>query len=515
MIRTMRHSAIRKLRRGFSLAEMMIALVILGLGLLFIAAALPAGVKYARETVERSAGEAAADHALDLIRLHVRTSRELTQRKPIPAGQQFVRRDNLFRPRLSPTNPLVDPNSGYPFDPNGEPFVKVRPLIGLNVDLTPGSQTRLMQTPDQGESLLRSTAFGSVLTALALVPSPAAAAKQVDVQPFAAVDLSLTATPGFPAVDRVYPPIPADFAFLALPTATGPEAYFADKYRPRPVFADPLGKDAIPGNEGWETVKASEQRVVWTALYRRAAYDKAVPDPAAPNGFRIERNDPLLYEFITIACRRPSQNHRFARQDAGSGGGIATFERPDALPPNATLAAEVLCPEPWLVSFTGWDPDVPVGSASGTGYFFDPATNDRLLAQGHRPTPVIRLTCDAKVGRLLPVGSVIIPAANDVHVYGFSPGPMLYERNVGFVPHAPDALPIYEVIERPDDTTVVVKGNGFYPWVSPLLADKRLWLCWVIPPAHTQRDKNGDPVFEKRSPILSVARSIVRVPEIP
>jgi hypothetical protein len=87
-------------------------------------------------------------------------------------------------------------------------------------------------------------------------------------------------------------------------------------------------------------------------------------------------------------------------------------------------------------------------------------------------------------------------------------------------------LPIYEVIERPDATTVVTKFNGYYPMkgdttnlpgifnapVAPIE-----WPVWVIPPAYEELDSSSprQPVFPNRSTIVAVARRYVRLREIP
>lgn len=86
---------------------------------------------------------------------------------------------------------------------------------------------------------------------------------------------------------------------------------------------------------------------------------------------------------------------------------------------------------------------------------------------------------------------------------------------VGFGPPAPTTLPIYEVVDRPDATTVVVKFNGFYPRKGADTPAPGEWPVWVIPPAFEEVDGNNRPVFGKRSPILAVARRYIRLREIP
>ncbi|HRT42642.1 MAG TPA: prepilin-type N-terminal cleavage/methylation domain-containing protein, partial [Phycisphaerae bacterium] len=63
-------------KTAFSLAEMMIALVILGFGLLVIGAALPVGLQYERDMIDRATGQAAAEYALDVIEQRIRLVRD-------------------------------------------------------------------------------------------------------------------------------------------------------------------------------------------------------------------------------------------------------------------------------------------------------------------------------------------------------------------------------------------------------------------------------------------------------
>ena len=69
----------------------------------------------------------------------------------------------------------------------------------------------------------------------------------------------------------------------------------------------------------------------------------------------------------------------------------------------------------------------------------------------------------------MPPGSILIPAVNDdwpsAIQDSMTAGP---DRYAGFVPHAPNALPIYEVesveLRGNGNYDVIVKNNGFYPW---------------------------------------------------
>jgi prepilin-type N-terminal cleavage/methylation domain-containing protein len=504
------------LRRGFSLAELMIALVILGLGLLFIAATLPVGVNYARETAEQGLAEAAGQSALDSIELMVRTSSRLHGQNPPPpaVGTTFTRIDSLFRPRKAGAAPA----GGVVFDAEAEPFIKVRPLIGRNIDMRPDAWPRYAELPDSGEAFL-SVSMPAVLASIGITTN---LERQLDVLPAVVTPPTLPAValadyPALPSVVRAYPPISADIPFSATAYG-GPGAYFSapstPSYVPRPVYSP----DVLPPTPATaETRKLTEQRFVWTAFYRRVAYDKMVPSATGTPATVREANDPLVYEFVVVVCRRPTLNHRFARQNAVVGGGLfSPFREPQALAP-AVAGAESLFPEPWLVAFTG----VPTPTEGAGGYRYAPSPTlplDRVLYHDHVMQATLHFTCTPEVGALLPVGSVIIPAVNDFDARGVvstGGGELAYVRHVGFVPHVPDTLPIYEVVERPDRTTVVVKGNGVYPWVNPATGGvPELLLSWVVPPAFVERS-GGQPVFDRRASVVSVVRRVIRVPEVP
>ena len=101
-------------RPAFSLAEMMIALAILAMGLLVIGAALPIGIRYTRTSVNIATGEAAAEYALDLIEQSVCIPRRIWDPN-VGAGNQNGE-TGIFVPRLPGTG-VNDPNT-WVFDPN-------------------------------------------------------------------------------------------------------------------------------------------------------------------------------------------------------------------------------------------------------------------------------------------------------------------------------------------------------------------------------------------------------------
>ena len=498
--------------RAFSLAEMMIALVILGFGLLVIGAALPVGFKYSKANVDRATGDAAVEHALDTIEQSIRLSRD-----PWDEVYSVKRYADIFQPRDALTGELaVDPvDSTKPY----EPRIKVRPLLAMSIDAEPGS-------PNYGQQ-------GSFQTRveqhIANWLNPLCTSQECDANSWV--------LPALPSVSAVYPPINADAPFTA-------QNYLGAPYDRRGVT------DA-------ERLRAIDRRVVWTAFYRRVSYE--------------EGSDPNLYEVIAVAIRLSSAGQRhplfnigsFAdatlqrADDAGSkgagwpgtggstspgspgadpysltsqvvstgrnrsdaflpsrgggepvntragGGQRSTGDEPRAL--SSYGFEDTLAPVPWLVTFVGWDPQLQVGVHYAN-------TSGRELSPTFVDPPTFSFIATWTNAGLMPPGSVLIPAVNDD-----APSGTGGVRWAGFVPHAPNTLPIYEVerVEPRSDGNydVIVKSNGFYPWTST--GNPSLWPVWVIPPAFEETDSSGNPVYEKRSPIVAIGRRFIRFHEVP
>ncbi len=441
---------------GFSLAEMMIALAILAMGLLVIGAALPVGFRYTRESVNLATGQAAAEHALDLIEQYINIPAQV-----LDASDVLIRAPVLFVPR--------NPNSGGrgAFLRDYEPRIKVRPLCPANIVATPGH-------PCYGAE------FGTgpgcpwlVASAVEWVIGEWLPAGCHDAREW---DEFNWLRPALPSICTVYPPVTPDDA-----SEWDPSRFFGAPYELRPI------------NQGSETLRALGRGIVWTACYRRVAYDDK-----STAGYE---GDPTLYEFVAVAVRKPSVRHRFPVQP-----GYA-----------AALSASSVdsgAPVPWLVEFDQL-PSPPRGFDYNTGFPLDADGNP--LIEGHAPA-TLTFRCPQDQAGLFPVGAIFIPARNDV-----TPDCSLvtFTDRVGLGPPAPTTLPIYEVVERPDANTVIVKYNGYYPMkgtpgVSALATpDPSEWPVWVVPPCYEERDSAGNPVMSDRSPIVAIARRYVRLREIP
>ncbi len=457
---------------GFSLAELMIALAVLGMGLLVIAAALPAGVRYTKDSIDMSTGAAATEYALDVIEQKVCLRDSILD----ATSGDLVRAPALFQPRFPP-GVLEEGQS----DPGYEPLIKVRPLFTQNINAVPGGGQ--YGEPFYDENDPSDDVWGEMLISTWLFNNFGVGNNNTmewDTHTWGAPP-GFSLRPVIPSVLLVYPPISSDISFY-------PDVFFDDIYYARPV--------TTPATNGAETLKALERRVAWTAFYRRVSY----------------ASDPALYEFIVVATRRPSATHRYPLQAIEDGGmQLKSSKASGGYDQNGRDCGAAI---PWLVTFQSWQPVL----TSGTDYTAD---TDRFLNPNYVAPPTLTFAAGLTVGQLLPVGSVIIPAVNDLLPT------LLGYQSAGFVPSAPDALPIYEVIEQvhhennpgnPDDDTydIIVTNNGFYPWTSD--GNTWRWPVWVIPPAIDELVGplgSQVPVYSDHSPILAVDRRYIQLTEIP
>ena len=587
---------------AFSLAELMIALGILGIGLLFIAAALPVGVDYQRQSVDRTTGDAAAAQALKIVEASMRTSGTLiasdgrtpsryTNTNPAP------RIDTIFRPRLRDVNgnrvtdtPAEDAVAAGVLN-NYEPLFKVRPLTMQNVSMVPAPATsqnlRGQLVVDERERVIDAylkmlANAGRSNTPYTFTANATTLLYEVDylptTDPSQALIWSSLRNPAVSAAARFFPTLERENSYTPSDFFNAPQVF-------RPVTSPEgsrlPGSNAIAaGSVGKETLKLADRRFAWTAFYRRISYNKIVNtwngngpvnNILGDGSDSVSEGNPLDYEIIVVVTRRANANDRYAEQFVGTT--IDDFARPRAVLPNevtpvtavpannattADTGGDRAAPVPWLVMF---DPTkttqndsalpvldagqydarnvIPVSSSAAAGRSV-PGSR-ALLPDAVSQSATLTFRCTKYVGRLLPVGSVIIPAVNDDFPAALVTGTGIYGplgslrasgtfaqndcRRAGFTPHRPDELPIYEVVQRPDEETVVVKNNGAYPWVNAAYAsgrDAALFPCWVVPPAFSERLSSSDPdarlrsqpVYSTKSNIVAVVRKVVRLKEI-
>ena len=472
-------------RGAFSLAEMMIALVILGFGLLVVGAALPIGYRYTQETVDRTMGDATVAYALDLIEQNVRLCADpWDDLKPPQTALRYYA--DVFEPRYGPDDPpdpnrpqlrgTVAPDLFEPATRSWEPIVKVRPLLSWSVDATPGAPTRGSSVNYQNVVDERIARW---LDAVNVNPP-----QYREFDPFSPSDFSWLA-PALPSIAAVYPPI-SDIQQFNVKVFLDPNT----RYRPTPV-------------QQLEGLKALGRRLTWVAFYRRVSYAAG--------------SDPRLYEVVVVATRLPTEAYRFPILNpsvpfvflqAGGDGASAGY-----------LNQDTLAPIPWLVAFK----DLRPASTTATYNLNDP---ERTPLPGFVDPPTLGFLAGPETGALFVPGSIFIPAVNDVRPCALPNQNYLKPVQwAGFVPHAPQSLPVYEV-ERTEpvyagpgsDVVIIVKNNGYYPWTNPAIGSGSAglyWPVWVIPPAIKELDGSGRPVYEKRSPIVAIGRRQIRFHQIP
>lgn len=491
----------RRARAAFSLPELMIALVILGLGLLIIAAALPAGLRYNEQTANQANGAAAAAYAMEMIEARVRLS-------------QRADHDLLFRPRaldslidtdydgITNNDPedFIDADAvggpdDFGFHRSWEPRIKVRPAIAFNVDVTPGA-TPPAKLPDDNPSAV----IKLWLQQQGHDPDDTREASQI---------LDGWQRSLFGPGSRVYPPVLPD------------DPYTVSDF----VVNNGLANDyANMPEQPSELRRAAESRLAWTMFYRRVRYLAADPGPGGVygdggetglgadrqlGGFGADRDviaDPYLYEVIVLVARRPTAEHVFLAQNPN----VSPLSAP--MPVLLSDRPARMAPVPWLVTFKSVR---TLNAGPGVEY---QDTDERALNIGVAEPATLIFTCSPQVSKLLPRGAIFIPAVNDDWPGVLNgAGASRPARRAGFVPHSPSALPIYTVKERPDDETVIVENNGFYPWLETGL-DAESWPVWVIPPVarlDPTRPSNDPWEFERSSPVVAVERRFVRFREIP
>ena len=94
-----RGSAPRQPRRGFSLVELMIASMILGLGMVMVATVFPISLDMTRETLQMSISQSAADTAYGTLALRMPTDKFGLDGNSAPPAEQ---RPVLFPNSLPP-----------------------------------------------------------------------------------------------------------------------------------------------------------------------------------------------------------------------------------------------------------------------------------------------------------------------------------------------------------------------------------------------------------------------------
>lgn len=528
-----------KQRRAFSLAEMMIALAILGFGLLVVGAAIPVGLSYNRQSTDLIAGGLAADSAQDL--LEQRIILKANDRVPPASGRPRV--DPIFRPRDSDgpngtfdADSILDNDDDFTVNDGYEPLFKVRPFLAEILQPQPATPAEALLNINPNSPMPR---IGAI-TAIEQSIEPRIASFFVGVpinagQSFFEYDFNRI-LPVLSAQSVVYPPVDAFNIMNA--NNNGGSAYRVRDYNRSSYATEPsqsfYNATNFPTEMAGIHAKLRSRRIVFTSFYRRVFYDDPGPDgrrgvhfggsPLADND-NLKTN-PNVYEMIVVAYRLPTPDHRFPVYEftnlgGGDPNGGFSYSGYDSITPVPQLLCfDVLPPEPFY--FGGPDDSANLSNPAQ----LPGGAERRLNEASHVPAATLRFVASEVMGELLPVGSVFIPARNDHHpsvqqivnptvTYPFA-------QTAGFIPHSPSALPIYEVVERNQlpsgQYEVFVENNGFYPWVNSATvapANRNAFFpVWVVPPAYAEANRQGRPIFSDRSNIVSVSRRTITLPEV-
>ncbi len=364
-------------RRGFSLAEMLIALLILAFGLLVIGASLPIGLRYTEQSTARIAASNAANLAQDVLAAQVRDPRT-GARVRLNATPQFDPADPVDMATFEAYFTTL-------YRPPGQPLLRAMPLVMENVLFRADGEIERLRdwrpVALVSSWLVEMDGFIDLTNTTCSLPLDVCGTQWdlFDVGTPTGLPIEFDLDRLMPALSfsqRVFPPVSRMRPFDPPGADPNRYGYTVEEFFDEPYerdFVDPTELDDFP-----EFREALERTVSWTALYRPLYFN-------GPNPERIE--------VTTIVTERPTPEHGFPVQDEDPGvAADVLLQEPRALidpngPPDTLM--RTAAPTPWLVAFTAINPD----------------SADLTLS------PTITFECTPEVGRLLPPGSVFFPAS--------------------------------------------------------------------------------------------------------
>lgn len=436
-------------RRAFSLLELMIAIVILGIGMVMVATIFPIGIDLAAQTVQMNIAQAVADAAMPTLELKVPDYAEFgwppdkTSRIVMAADVVATDMDVQITPEDSD---VLTKLNGRPGDfnippPNDRWIAEYGPYgAGNNVNTwqrtrffteTTGWTGEKLPVPPPPES--KQWDYAHVIPSQNLPP---AYATVTDIRLFPAMlPPTLGQVPDvYPLnlVDCVYPPVPWALQMVPLPLAG--------------VLSDLAGR-----------------RYSWIAIHHYT-------DPNV-GGSR--------FVVTLLVTHRSNLVNRYARQaDMNSTPGYnpsflldADRRKLEAPKPDDDPSTDMLFPQPWLVRFKQINP--------GTG----------------------EVRCEPEVARLLPAGSYFVIARS---VYAYGPDNLLQP------PPILTAGTACEVLSN-QGGTLQIRRQGQPGWTIyhpiSLKAMQEVY-AWVVPPAIERSGKTY--TFQTKSPVAGVFMRMVQ-----
>ncbi len=443
-------------RRGFSLIELMIAVMILGLGMVMVATVFPVSLDMTRETLQMHIANAAVDAAIETLKLKV------------PALENLETVDTGVNLRVRFPNALVTDVDQYQLSrapiendaaigDDADELSFYNSLIGNNgplpvpggwVTVTPPPWLRYSTTFTEAsfwdaEMALQAGVLVDVVRANTwVVPSQnmLSDTKAVvpDVPPY--IDLSSLvppaiipqALPRVQLLDRVYPPL----AFYYNYATPGYE---------EPDTQDTLGRPKQV-SDAVVLQRVAEQRYAWHVIHSLSSF--------------YQGSNSLLCTIVVT--HRGDLNARYAMQGprASAANPVLRVDLANAsvvqalrAPRTAGPAGDTVFPQPWLVVLDGIVP------SAGT------------------------VACTPVIARMLPVGSYFIIARTDPNgaPAGFEAGSPHKVIGNNYEPGLPTTATV----------TLQIARSAAAP-ISPVAV-------WVFPPPIRS---HGGPWFEARSPVV-------------
>ncbi|MBP7933088.1 MAG: prepilin-type N-terminal cleavage/methylation domain-containing protein [Phycisphaerae bacterium] len=479
-------------RKGFSLLELMIAIMILGIGIVMVATIFPVGLDLTRDTVQMDISQAVTDVGMAMLTVKVPGYKQLDKiadTAAVPAAARVLVPD-ILRTDMSANGQIslqqqevIDLLVGSVGSLKASYGVQVGPPYVWAPKNWPGLVPVQQTVPEfiaKCRVFTEQTGWPSELApedAVSVVPAQNLPADYRDVAqkaPEKTIDAvvrtmvlptfrsdnnhpqPVVTLPRIHLLDQVYPPFPTAELY-GMSSSTGYSAYSASVWRPKDVGINTL-TDVLRD--------LASRRYSWLAFSHRM-----LADP---------KHAEMLVTVVTLY--RGDANARFARQKSIAGGGgynvdfdfaSNSADHLDACwQPQADPAAEEdsVFPVPWLVKL------MAVNLESGEVY------------------------CTTEVARLLPAGSYFIIAQGKGQLRaGTFQRVLASEVKVLSSPKAWDEY-TYTATVNDWSRLTVARGKGSAQDV----------LAWVIPPA-VERSTTGVS-FQSRSPVVGVALRKVVAP---
>ncbi|MBN1488566.1 MAG: prepilin-type N-terminal cleavage/methylation domain-containing protein [Phycisphaerae bacterium] len=445
----------RTAQSGFSLAELMVAIIILGIGMTMVATVFPVAIRMSGDTVQMSIAHAASDAALATVQIRVPVAYNLN-------GDMDADDLHLFDPSSPP--PLYWPEpatftevSGW----DGDVYVGTAGGIppGNAVEATRWAFALWMQNLPAD---WRTAPFAGIADLDERPPVP-----DFTGPPFLLSDVTNPSRlPCVSLFDRVYPPVAVEVKYNR--TLAGWDTT-------DPNLVDPTD----PGNIAsiLDHVRSGElasRRYAWHVLHRRRAVTTA--------------NETRSLILTIVVTHRADLGARFARQyiplppppftpadipDGTTGTWPLAPEDPSLGPPSP----DTLFPQMWLVRLTEVNPS--------TG----------------------QLTCTRAVADLLPTSSTFIIARTPPYNPMTQPDPEMFGFGAG-MPHKVIRRLEYPPYTPPGDLTVLEIAKTEFMPPPPAMANVAVW---VIPPP-IERIGNASYRFGDRSPVIGTFLREVDLP---